>query len=205
MEKFKIGIIGLGYVGLPLAVEFSKKFEVIGYDINESRVNELNNNVDNTLEISSSVLKQVNVKSIDNLLKRDFGLFSTTKLKDLELCNFYIITVPTPVDKNKNPVLIPLIQASKSVGSILKKGDFVVYESTVYPGATEDQCLPILEEVSSLKVNKDFYLGYSPERINPGDKNHTVTKIKKVTSGSNNYAASEIDRLYKKIIKAGTF
>ena len=200
-NDFKIGIIGLGYVGLPLAVAFAKKYAVVGFDINQERVSQLKNNKDHTLEITDDELKEVNV---DNFNGFSTGLISTFNLTDLETCNFYIITVPTPVDKNHRPILTPLIKASESVGKILKKGDFVVYESTVYPGATEEDCLPILEKNSGLELNKDFFIGYSPERINPGDKQHTVTKIKKVTSGSTIEAGKIIDELYKSIITAGT-
>lgn len=200
-NDFKIGIIGLGYVGLPLAVAFAKKYAVVGFDINQERVSQLKNNKDHTLEITDDELKEVNV---DNFNGFSTGLISTFNLTDLETCNFYIITVPTPVDKNHRPILTPLIKASESVGKILKKGDFVVYESTVYPGATEEDCLPILEKNSGLMLNEDFYIGYSPERINPGDKQHTVTKIKKVTSGSTIEAGKIIDELYNSIITAGT-
>ena len=200
-KEFKIGIIGLGYVGLPLAVAFAKKYPVVGFDINQERISQLKNNNDHTLEITDDELKEVNVDNFNDFSK---GLISTYNLSDLETCNFYIITVPTPVDKNHRPILTPLIKASESVGKILKKGDFVVYESTVYPGATEEDCLPILEKNSRLKLNKDFFIGYSPERINPGDKEHTVTKIKKVTSGSTIEAGKIIDELYKSIITAGT-
>ena len=200
-KDFKIGVIGLGYVGLPLAVSFSKKYPVIGFDIDKDRVSKINNNHDETLEITNEELKSVNVK--DFSISKN-GLLSTFDITDLELCNFYIITVPTPVDKNHRPILTPLIKASESVATLLKKGDFVVYESTVYPGATEDDCLPILEKISGLKLNKDFYLGYSPERINPGDKEHTVTKIKKVTSGSSIKAGRIINEIYQSIIIAGT-
>jgi len=201
MKNIKIGIIGLGYVGLPLAVAFAKKYSVVGFDISAKRVNELNKNKDVTLEISDNQLKKVNVKSF---VKSKIGLISSNELSDLKNCNFYIITVPTPVDKNHRPILTPLIKASESVGKILKKGDYVIYESTVYPGATEEDCLPILEKISGLKLNKDFFIGYSPERINPGDKEHTVTKIKKVTSGSTVEAGKLIDQIYNSIITAGT-
>ena len=200
-NDFKIGIIGLGYVGLPLAVAFAKKYPVVGFDINQERVSQLKNNNDHTLEITDDELKEVNVDNFNDFSK---GLISTYNPSDLETCNFYIITVPTPVDKNHRPILTPLIKASESVGKLLKKGDFVVYESTVYPGATEEDCLPILEKNSGFKLNEDFYIGYSPERINPGDKQHTVTKIKKVTSGSTIEAGKVIDELYKSIITAGT-
>ncbi|MDA9128409.1 nucleotide sugar dehydrogenase [Flavobacteriaceae bacterium] len=203
MEKFKIGIIGLGYVGLPLAVEFAKKYAVVGFDINQKRVDELRANSDNTLEVSQGDLQEVNV-SDSEMLKDQNGLWCSTEVNHLEECNFYIVTVPTPVDKNNRPVLMPLIKASETVGKVLKKGDYVVYESTVYPGATEEDCLPVLEKESGLIFNDDFYLGYSPERINPGDKEHTVTKIKKVTSGSTPEAGQIIDQVYRSIITAGT-
>ena len=201
MKKIKIGIIGLGYVGLPLAVEFAKKYPVIGFDINSNRVKELKLFKDSTLEIKNSTLEEVCV----NELNTNNGLLITKDKDDLTVCNFYIITVPTPIDESKRPVLTPLIKASETVASLIKKGDCIVYESTVYPGATEEDCLPILEKISKLKLNKDFYLGYSPERINPGDKKHTVTKIKKVTSGSTKKAAEFIDKVYSSIITAGTF
>lgn len=203
MNNIRIGIIGLGYVGLPLAVEFAKKYPVVGFDINQNRISELRAGKDLTLEVSDQELHIVNAKSADSLNTNN-GLWSTHVPKDLSECNFYIVTVPTPVDKNNRPVLIPLIKASETVGRNIKKGDFVVYESTVYPGATEEDCLPILEQESGLKLNKDFYLGYSPERINPGDKEHTVTKIKKVTSGSTAEAGKFIDEIYRSVITAGT-
>ena len=199
-RKIKIGVVGLGYVGLPLAVEFAKKYITVGYDINARRVNELRSFNDSTLEVSKSNLKEVLTKKQDEI-----GLYVTDDDKFTENCNFYIITVPTPIDKNQNPVLTPLIKASEYVGNQLKKGDIVIYESTVYPGATEEDCVPILEKYSSLKFNKDFYVGYSPERINPGDKERTVTKIKKVTSGSTQESSIIIDNLYKSVITAGTF
>ena len=202
-KNLKIGIIGLGYVGLPLAVEFAKKFAVIGFDINQKRVQELEDGVDNTLEVDNKLLKQTIIRKFDDL-KSDNGLLVTSDPINLNSCNFYIVTVPTPIDKNKNPILTPLIKASETVGALLKKGDYVVYESTVYPGATEEDCLPILEKFSGLRVNEDFNIGYSPERINPGDKEHTVTKIKKVTSGSTLQAGKIIDKVYKSIITAGT-
>jgi UDP-N-acetyl-D-galactosamine dehydrogenase len=195
-KEIKIAIIGLGYVGLPLAVEFGQKFTTVGFDINEIRVGQLNHGNDSTLEISNDYL----LKSLSN------GLFTvSSNLSDIENCNVFIVTVPTPTDLYNRPVLTPLINASKTIGSVLKKGDIVVYESTVYPGVTEDECVPILEEVSGLKFNYDFFVGYSPERINPGDKEHTVTKILKVTSGSTPEIAEIIDQLYKSIIVAGTF
>ncbi len=192
METKKIGIIGLGYVGLPLAIEFGKKREVIGYDIKESRISELKNNTDLTLEISEENFKD------------SIYLNFTSHIEDLNDCQIFIITVPTPIDRYKKPDLNPLIKSSQAVGSILKKGDIVIYESTVYPGTTEEVCVPELEKNSGLIFNKDFYCGYSPERINPGDKEHTITNIKKITSGSNSNIANEIDELYKEIIVAGT-
>ncbi len=195
----KIAVIGLGYVGLPLAVEFAKKYKVVGFDINRKRIDELNNCNDNTLEVSSEDLKSVISVSDSNT-----GLICSDNIQDIADCNYYIVTVPTPVDKYNRPDLTPLYKASETVGKVLKKGDIVVYESTVYPGVTEDECVPVLEKVSGLKYNTDFYCGYSPERINPGDKQHTVTKIKKVTSGSTPEVAEKVDNLYKSIIVAGT-
>ena len=192
--KKKIAIIGLGYVGLPLAVAFSKKFEVIGFDINQKRIQELKNGHDHTLEIEDHLLS-----SVSNNLSYSFN---TQDIKD---CNIYIITVPTPVDKANRPNLASLIHSSKTVGSVLKRGDIVIYESTVYPGVTEDVCVPELEKSSGLKFNKDFFCGYSPERVNPGDKVNTLEKIKKITSGSTPEIAKEVDSLYKNIITAGTF
>ncbi|WP_397364195.1 nucleotide sugar dehydrogenase [Olleya sp. R77988] len=193
--KDKIAIIGLGYVGLPLAVEFAKKYSVVGFDINQIRINELQSGEDNTLEVSKSELEGV---LLNNTL-----LFTNNK-SDMSSANIFIVTVPTPVDKNNRPILTPLIESSKTIGKLLKKGDIVIYESTVYPGVTEDECVPILERESSLKFNKDFYCGYSPERINPGDKNRTVTKIKKVTSGSTPEIGERVNNLYASIITAGT-
>jgi nucleotide sugar dehydrogenase len=193
LQSTKIGIIGLGYVGLPLAIEFSKKFSVTGFDINEERIKELKNGKDYTNETDESDLKKAK------------NISFSSDVKKLKNCNFYIITVPTPIKKNNQPNLAPLIQASHTVASILKKNDIVVYESTVYPGATEEDCVPILETVSKLSLNKDFSVGYSPERINPGDKKHRLPNITKVTSGSNKKAADFIDKVYKTIIKAGTF
>lgn len=192
----KIAVIGLGYVGLPLAVEFGRKFPTIGFDINEKRIAELKAGKDFTLEIEDEDLKDV-------LENHTFEV--TTNISAISDCNVYIVTVPTPTDKNNRPDLTPLIKASETVGKVLKKGDIVIYESTVYPGVTEDECVPILERVSGLKFNQDFFAGYSPERINPGDKEHTVTKILKVTSGSTPEIAEEIDQIYKSIIVAGTF
>ncbi len=192
----KIAVIGLGYVGLPLAVEFGKKFSTIGFDINRKRVDELNAGIDKTLEVESKTLSST-------LSNRLFSISSNKK--DISECNFYIVTVPTPTDKFNRPVLTPLIRASETIGSILKKGDIVVYESTVYPGVTEEECVPILESSSGLKFNQDFFVGYSPERINPGDKEHTVTKILKITSGSTKETSEIVDEVYKSIITAGTF
>ena len=187
-----IAIVGLGYVGLPLAVEFGRKRNVIGFDINESRIKDLKKGIDKTLETT------------DEELKDALYLRYSNNLEDLKECNIFIITVPTPIDKNKQPNLSPLKDASEAIGSILKKGDLVIYESTVYPGATEEVCVPILENISGLSFNKDFYCGYSPERINPGDKEHRITTIKKVTSGSTPKIAIKVDELYQEIITAGT-
>ncbi|MDA7549325.1 nucleotide sugar dehydrogenase [bacterium] len=203
MEK-KIAVIGLGYVGLPLAVEFAKMYPTIGFDINTNRVNELMTGHDHTLEVEDADLKKEIVLDLVTAESNGKGLYCTTAVGDIESANFYIVTVPTPTDKNKRPVLTPLIKASESVGKVLKKGDYVIYESTVYPGVTEDECVPVLEQVSGLKFNEDFFVGYSPERINPGDKERTVTKILKVTSGSTPEAAKTIDNLYKEVITAGT-
>ena len=203
MEK-KIAVIGLGYVGLPLAVEFAKQYPTVGFDINGPRVDELMNGHDRTLEVEDEDLKQVIVSDLDTKEKEGKGLYCSTDVGDIESSNFYVVTVPTPTDKNKRPVLTPLIKASESVGKVLKKGDYVIYESTVYPGVTEDECVPVLEQFSGLKFNEDFFVGYSPERINPGDKERTVTKILKVTSGSTPEAAQVIDELYKAVITAGT-
>jgi UDP-N-acetyl-D-galactosamine dehydrogenase len=191
----KIAIIGLGYVGLPLAHTFSFKYKVVGFDIAKWRIEELKNGYDRTLELSEKQVKE----AIEN--KIEF----TDNLEDIKDCNIYIITVPTPIDKHKKPDLTPLIKASESVGKVLKKGDIVIYESTVYPGATEEECVPVLERVSGLKFNQDFFCGYSPERINPGDKEHTVTKILKVTSGSTPEIAKKVDELYASVITAGTY
>lgn len=200
LNEKKIAIIGLGYVGLPLAVAFAEKFKVIGFDINAQRINELNNGHDETLEIEDTLLNSV--LDIKNTKHR--GLHLTSNREILENCNIYIVTVPTPTDKHNRPVLTPMIMASETIAFYLKKGDIVVYESTVYPGVTEDEMVPVLEHVSGLKYNEDFYCGYSPERINPGDKEHTVTKILKVTSGSTPEIANVIDELYKSVITAGT-
>tara|TARA_B100000678_G_scaffold288876_1_gene298185 strand:- start:143 stop:1420 length:1278 start_codon:yes stop_codon:yes gene_type:complete len=195
MQNIKIAVIGLGYVGLPLAVEFGKKFTTVGFDINQARVKELSDGVDSTLEVENSYLKDV-------LQNHSFRV--SAQKDDINDCNVFVVTVPTPTDKYNRPVLTPLVKASETVGSVLKKGDVVVYESTVYPGVTEDECIPVLERVSGLKFNEDFYAGYSPERINPGDKEHTVTKILKVTSGSTPEIADFVDKLYKEVIVAGT-
>jgi len=189
-----VAIIGLGYVGLPLAHAFSSKYKVIGFDIAKKRIDELKSGYDRTLELDEAQVKE----AIGN------GMEFTNKLEDIKECNIYIVTVPTPIDKHKKPDLTPLLKASESVGKILKKDDIVIYESTVYPGATEEDCVPILERESGLKFNKDFFCGYSPERINPGDKEHTVTKILKVTSGSTPQIAKKVDDLYASIITAGT-
>ncbi len=196
----KITILGLGYVGLPLAVEFAKKYLVVGFDINEQRIQELNDGVDKTLEVENDELKKV--LTTDN--NSSTGLLISSSLDAIADSEIYIITVPTPTDALNKPIFTPLIKASESVGKVLKKGDIVIYESTVYPGVTEDICVPILEQQSGLKFNEDFFAGYSPERINPGDKKHTVTKILKVTSGSTPEIAKEVDQLYKSIITAGT-
>jgi UDP-N-acetyl-D-galactosamine dehydrogenase len=191
----KIAVVGLGYVGLPLAIEFAKKYQTVGFDINLNRVEELNKYFDRTKEVESFILKE----SIE-----DKKITITTDLNEIASCNFFIITVPTPTDKNNRPDLRPMISASKMIGSVLKKDDIVVFESTVYPGVTEDICAPALEESSKLIFNKDFFVGYSPERINPGDKEHTVSKILKITSGSTIQTANLVDNLYKSIITAGT-
>jgi len=199
MNHKKIAVIGLGYVGLPLATAFASKYKVSGFDINTGRINELKNGIDSTLEVDEDLLKSVLVNDFDQK-----GLSLTYRLEDIADAQIYIITVPTPIDKHKIPDLTPLYKASESVGKILKKGDIVIYESTVFPGATEEECVPILEKHSGLKFNRDFFAGYSPERINPGDKERTVTKILKVTSGSTPEIAEEIDQLYKSVITAGT-
>lgn len=192
-SKEKIAIIGLGYVGLPLAVEFSKKYETIGYDINKLRIDELISGYDSTLEVDETTLSQTR------------NLKYTSNEADIKGANIYIITVPTPIDANRQPDLTPLIEASKLIGRVINKDDIVIYESTVYPGATEDDCIPVIETTSGLKFNKDFFAGYSPERINPGDKERPVTKIMKVTSGSTPEIADYVDKLYSSIIEAGTF
>mgnify|MGYP006195869067 CR=1 FL=1 len=196
----KIAIIGLGYVGLPLARLFATKYPVVGFDINQNRINELNEGKDSTLEVSDDELKAV-LKSANS---KEIGLFCSNKLEDIADCNYYIVTVPTPVDKHNRPDLTPLYKASETVGKVLKKGDIAIYESTVYPGVTEEECIPVLEKVSGLKFNVDFFAGYSPERINPGDKEHTVEKILKVTSGSTQEVGEKVNNLYKSVITAGT-
>lgn len=199
MNNYKIAIIGLGYVGLPLAIEFAKKYKVIGFDINPERVNELQNGEDSTLEAELDDLHQViHCESIEK------GLAFTTKINDISDCNIYIVTVPTPINQFKSPDLGPLLKATKTIAGVLKKNDIVIYESTVYPGCTEEDCVPVLEKESGLKFNVDFYCGYSPERINPGDKINTLTKIKKVTSGSTLEIGKIVNDLYASIITAGT-
>ncbi|WP_286844669.1 MULTISPECIES: nucleotide sugar dehydrogenase [Sphingobacterium] len=199
----KIAVIGLGYVGLPLARLFATKFPVVGFDINQKRIEELRAGKDFTLEVEDEVLQAV--LSNDNPFLTDSkGLYCSNQLNDIESANFYVVTVPTPVDKNNRPDLTPLYKASETVGKVLKKGDIVVYESTVYPGVTEEECIPVLEKISGLKFNEDFFAGYSPERINPGDKQHTVEKILKVTSGSTPEIGAEVDAVYKEVITAGT-
>lgn len=200
MENIKIGIIGLGYVGLPLARLFATKYPVIGFDINQNRVDALNKGNDFTLEISKNLLKEVLVMSPSD----GPGLYCSTNTDDLSGCNYYVVTVPTPVDKNNRPDLKPLYKSSETVGKVLKKGDIVIYESTVYPGLTEDECVPVLEKTSGLTFNQDFFAGYSPERINPGDKEHTVDKILKITAGSTPETGIKVNELYKSVITAGT-
>ncbi|MCU7542732.1 nucleotide sugar dehydrogenase [Riemerella anatipestifer] len=203
MDK-RIAIIGLGYVGLPLARLFATKYSVVGFDINQSRVERINQGYDDTLELSESVLKSVLVE-INSFLNQQIGLYCSSDFKDIQDANVYIITVPTLVDKSNRPILTPLIKASETVGNALKKGDIVIYESTVYPGATEEDCIPVLEKYSGLKLNEGFFVGYSPERVNPGDKERTIEKILKITSGSTSKAAEEINDLYKSVIEAGTY
>ena len=200
MRKDKIAIIGLGYVGLPLARLFATKYPVVGFDISKNRISELMSGIDSTLEVDNETLQSVLIGEDSDQI----GLFCTNELNKIKDCNYYIITVPTPVDKNNKPVLTPLIKASETVGAVLEKGDIIIYESTVYPGCTEEDCVPVLEKVSGLEFNKDFYAGYSPERINPGDKEHTVEKILKVTSGSTPDVGEKVNELYKSVITAGT-
>ena len=198
--NIKIGIIGLGYVGLPLARLFATKYPVIGFDINQQRISELNQGIDLTLEVEEELLKSVLVSQSSN----ENGLYCSNKLEDIADCNYYVVTVPTPVDKHNKPDLTPLYKASETVAKVLKKGDIVIYESTVYPGVTEEECVPVLEKISGLKFNVDFFAGYSPERINPGDKEHTVEKILKVTAGSTPEIGKKVDALYNSVITAGT-
>lgn len=202
MKDIKIAVIGLGYVGLPLARLFAEKYPVVGFDIAQARVDQLNQGHDDTLEVEDDLLQSVLVDK--NPKTGAKGLFCTANVSELSGANFYVITVPTPVDKNHRPILTPLIKASETVGKVLKKGDIVVYESTVYPGATEEDCIPVLEEFSGLNYNQDFFAGYSPERINPGDKEHTVEKILKVTSGSTPEIGKIVDDIYQSVITAGT-
>ena len=201
-HKNKIAIVGLGYVGLPLARLFATKYPVVGFDINTARVQELKSGKDSTLEVEDHLLQSVLLNEIP--AKDKTGLFCSDQIEDIADANIYIITVPTPVDKNNRPVLTPLYKSSETVGKVLKKGDIVIYESTVYPGVTEEECIPVLEKVSGLTFNVDFFAGYSPERINPGDKEHTVEKILKVTSGSTPEIGKIVDDLYKSVITAGT-
>ena len=197
----KIAVVGLGYVGLPLARLFATKHAVVGFDINQARVTSLQAGIDTTLEIDDEALQKVLLKKSDTSI----GLYCTTALDDIADCNYYIITVPTPVDKNNRPDLRPLYKSSETVGKVLKKGDIVIYESTVYPGVTEEECVPVLEKISGLRFNIDFFAGYSPERINPGDKEHTVEKILKVTSGSTPEIGQKVNELYQTVITAGTY
>tara|TARA_R110000868_G_scaffold293806_1_gene554285 strand:+ start:15688 stop:16968 length:1281 start_codon:yes stop_codon:yes gene_type:complete len=200
MSVIKIAVIGLGYVGLPLARLFATKYPVIGFDINEGRIKELNTGIDSTLEVEEDILQAV----LSDSPSMDTGLFCTNNIENIKDCNYYVVTVPTPVDSTNRPILTPLYKSSETVGKVLKKGDIVIYESTVYPGVTEDECVPVLERVSGLKFNEDFFVGYSPERINPGDKEHTVEKILKVTSGSTPEIGQKVNNLYASVISAGT-
>lgn len=193
LDTSRIAIIGLGYVGLPLAVEFGKQFPTVGFDINEKRIQELRNGIDRTLEVEPELLKEAKHLSYES------------DVEALENCNVYIVTVPTPIDHNRQPDLTPLIKASEMLGKVVSKGDVIIYESTVYPGATEEACIPVVESVSGLTFNKDIYAGYSPERINPGDKEHRVTSILKVTAGSTPEVADFVDALYRSVITAGTY
>ena len=205
-SNLKIAVIGLGYVGLPLARLFATKYEVTGFDINQNRIDGLRSGIDSTLEVSHEVLQEVLVDHFFSSSEVDnpIGLLCSSNWEDIAHCNYYIITVPTPVDKNNRPDLTPLYKSSETVGKVLKKGDIVIYESTVFPGATEEECVPVLEKVSGLKFNVDFFVGYSPERINPGDKEHTVDKILKVTSGSTPEIGLKVNELYQSVITAGT-
>ncbi|MCQ9638289.1 nucleotide sugar dehydrogenase [Chryseobacterium sp. WG14] len=205
MEKqYKIAVIGLGYVGLPLARLFATQYPVVGFDINQKRIEELNTGVDSTLEVENEVLKEILKKENPFDQTAETGLYCSADIKDIQDANIYIVTVPTPVDKHNRPDLTPLYKSSETVAKVLSKGDIVIYESTVYPGATEEECIPVLEKVSGMKFNQDFFAGYSPERINPGDKEHTVEKILKVTSGSTPEIGKVVDSLYKSVIVAGT-
>ena len=199
--EIKIAVIGLGYVGLPLARLFATQYPVVGFDINENRISELRQGTDSTLEVADAVLQAVLVSDFDSANK---GLLCSCDIAAIQDCNYYIVTVPTPVDKNNRPDLTPLYKSSTTVGKVLKKGDVVIYESTVYPGVTEEECVPVLEEISGLQFNVDFFAGYSPERINPGDKEHTVEKILKITSGSTPEIGQKVDTLYRSVILAGT-
>ena len=198
--SIKIAVIGLGYVGLPLARLFATKYPVVGFDINSKRIEGLRSGTDSTLEVEEDILRAV----LSDTLSMEKGLFCSSDLEDIKDCNYYVVTVPTPVDKNNLPDLTPLYKSSETVGKVLKKGDIVIYESTVYPGVTEEECVPILEKISGLKFNVDFFAGYSPERINPGDKEHTVDKILKVAAGSTPEIGHKVNDLYKSVITAGT-
>jgi UDP-N-acetyl-D-galactosamine dehydrogenase len=198
--NIKIAVIGLGYVGLPLARLFATKYPVVGFDINQKRIGELMSGTDHTLEVEADTLKAVLKKENNS----DNGLFCSNNIDNIKDCNYYIVTVPTPVDKNNRPDLTPLYKASETVGKVVSQGDIIIYESTVYPGATEEDCIPVVEKTSGLKFNIDFFAGYSPERINPGDKEHTVEKIKKVTSGSTLETGKKVNALYSSVISAGT-
>ena len=203
MKDIKIGVIGLGYVGLPLARLFATRYPVVGFDVNKRRIDELMNGEDRTLEIPKDILESVLVNQ--NPVHSDtIGLFCSHNIDDIKECNYYIVTVPTPVDKNNRPDLTSLYMASETVGQVISEGDIVIYESTVYPGATEEDCIPVVERISGLKFNVDFFAGYSPERINPGDKEHTVEKIKKITSGSTAEIGERVNALYSSVIAAGT-
>lgn len=215
--EVKIAVIGLGYVGLPLARLFATKYPVVGFDVNRNRIETLQNGHDGTMEVADDVLQKVLLKSnplrpVVKSISQDGqmvsvkkGLFCTPDIMDIQECNYFVVTVPTPVDKNRRPILTPLYAASETVGRVLKKGDIVIYESTVYPGVTEEECVPVLERESNLRFNEDFFVGYSPERINPGDKEHTVDKILKITAGSTPEAAIKINNLYSSVITAGTY
>ncbi|MCL1936830.1 MAG: nucleotide sugar dehydrogenase [Candidatus Azobacteroides sp.] len=203
MEEVKIGVIGLGYVGLPLACLFATRYPVVGFDINRKRLNELRLGIDQTLEVSTESLQSTLVNE-NPIGTYEQGLYCTDEEEAIRKCNFYIVTVPTPVNKYHHPDLTSLKKASETIGKVIARGDIVVYESTVYPGATEEDCIPVIEQVSGLKFNEDFFVGYSPERINPGDKEHTVEKIKKITSGSTPEIGEKIDAVYRSVISAGT-